>query len=84
MTTFLDSIKTKINNKLKPEYLSLIDNSALHTKHKSFDPKKFHLKITIKSSKLKEMSKIDAHRLVFSILGEEMEKTIHALEIEIQ
>jgi BolA family transcriptional regulator, general stress-responsive regulator len=84
MTTFLDSIKTKINNELKPEYLSLIDNSAFHTKHKSFDPKKFHIKLIIKSSKLKEMSKIDAHRLVFSILGEEMKQTIHALEIEIQ
>jgi len=84
MKTFLDNVKAKINNELKPEYLSLMDNSIFHTKHKSFDPKKFHLKIIIKSSKLKGMSKIDAHRLIFSILGEEMKQTIHALEIEIQ
>ena len=80
----LDSIKEKIKSELKPEYLSLIDNSHLHTRHKSFDPNKYHLKIVIKSVRLKEMQKIEAHRLIFSILGEEMKKTIHALEIEVK
>ena len=76
MKTFLDSIKEKIKSELKPEYLSLIDNSHLHTRHKSFDPNKYHLKIVIKSVRLKEMQKIEAHRLIFSILGEEMKKTM--------
>tara|TARA_B100000029_G_scaffold375110_1_gene369446 strand:+ start:664 stop:918 length:255 start_codon:yes stop_codon:yes gene_type:complete len=84
MKSFLNSIKEKINSELKPEYLSLIDNSQLHTKHKSFNPNKYHLKIIIKSIRLKEMKKIEAHRLIFSILGEEMKKTIHALEIEVR
>ena len=83
MVNFFDKIKEKINKKINPENLILIDNSSFHTKHKSFDPKKFHLKIIIKSKKLKNMNKIKAHKEIFSILKEEMNNKIHALEIEI-
>ena len=84
MTTFLEEVKAKINNKLSPEHILLIDNSYLHTKHKSFDSNKFHLKLIIKSKKLASMNKIDAHKVIFSILKEEMKNKIHALEIEIK
>ena len=84
MVNFLEDIKTKINNKLSPEKILLIDNSYLHTKHKSFDPNRFHLKLVIKSKKLKNMEKIDAHKVIFSILNDEMKNKIHALEIEIK
>ena len=84
MITFLEKIKEKINNKLSPEQILLIDNSYLHTKHKSFDPNRFHLKLVIKSKKLKNMEKIDAHKVIFSILNDEMKNKIHALEIEIK
>jgi BolA protein len=82
MTVF-DTIKEKINKKINNEDIILIDNSSLHTKHKSFDPKKFHIKIIIKSKELKSMNKIDAHKKIFYILKNEMENIIHALEIEI-
>jgi len=84
MITFLEKVKAKINNKLGPEQILLIDNSYLHTKHKSFDSNKFHLKLIIKSEKLKNMEKIDAHKAIFSILNDEMKNKIHALEIEIK
>ena len=84
MITFLENIKVKISNKLNPEEILLIDNSYLHHKHKSFDYNKFHLKLVIKSEKLKKMSKIDAHKVIFSILEDEMKNKIHALEIEIK
>ena len=80
---FLDIIKKKINRKINPENLILIDNSKLHIKHKSYDPNKFHIKIIIKSEKLKNMDKIAAHKEIFSILKDEMNNKIHALEIEI-
>ena len=83
MMNFFDKIKEKINKKINPENLTLIDNSSLHTKHKFFDTNKFHLKIIIKSEKLKKMDKIAAHKEIFSILKEEMDNKIHALEIEI-
>ena len=84
MTIFLEKVKAKINNKLNPENFFLIDNSSLHTKHKSFDPDKFHLKIIIESEKLKKMNKIAAHKEIFSILKDEMKNKIHALEFEIR
>ena len=83
MINFLNKIEEKIKNKLTPEYLELRDNSLLHSKHKSFDPNKIHLKLIIKSKKLSTLSKIDAHKLIFSILKDEMKNKIHALEIEI-
>ena len=80
---FFDKVKEKINKKINPENIVLIDNSHLHTKHKYFDANKFHLKIIIESKKLKSMNKIMAHREIFSILKDEMSNKIHALEIEI-
>ena len=81
--SFFDKVKAKINKKINPENIILIDNSYLHTKHKSFDPNKLHLKIIIKSEKLKKMNKIMAHKEIYSILKDEMSNKIHALEIEI-
>ena len=78
-----DEIKEKINKKINPENITLIDNSIFHSKHKSFDSNKIHLKIIIKSKKLKNMNKISAHKEIFSILKNEMKNKIHALEIEI-
>ena len=84
MMNFFEQVKEKINKKINPENIILIDNSSLHVKHKSFDSNKFHLKIIIKSKKLKSMSKIMAHKEIFSVLRDEMSNKIHALEIEIQ
>ena len=81
---FFDEVKEKINKKINPENIILVDNSYLHTKHKSFDSNKIHLKLIIKSKKLKSMDKIVAHKEIFAILKNEMKNKIHALEIEIQ
>ena len=81
--SFFNKIKEKVSRKINPENIILIDNSHLHTKHKSFDLNKLHLKIIIKSEKLKNMNKIMAHKEIYSILKDEMNNKIHALEIEI-
>ena len=84
MIKLFEEIKTKITNKFNPDQVELIDNSHFHKNHKSFDSNKFHLKIIIKSEKLKSMNKIGAHKEIFSILKNEMKNKIHALEIEIK
>ena len=84
MMIIYDEIKEKIRKKINPESIILIDNSSFHTKHKSFDPDKLHLKIIIESKKLRKMNKIVAHKEIFSILKKEMKNKIHALEIEIK
>ena len=82
--SFFDQIKEKIIKSINPKNIILIDNSSLPTKHKSFDLNKYHLKIIIESEKLKKMDKITVHRKIFSILKDEMQSKIHALEIEIK
>ena len=84
MVNYIEKIKEKIISKLNPDRILIIDNSHLHAKHKSFSADKFHLKFIIKSEKLKKMKKIDSHKLIFSILRDEMKEKIHALEIEIE
>ena len=79
-----EQIKEKINKKINPDNIILIDNSRFHSKHKSFDPKKFHLKIIVHSKKLSSMNKVEAHKKIFSILEDEMKNNIHELEIEIK
>ena len=83
MMNFFDAIEEKVKKEINPEDIILIDNSKLHSKHKSFDAKKYHIKIIIKSQKLKNMNKIEAHKKIFSILENEMKNKIHALEIKI-
>ena len=83
MISIYDKIKKKIKEEINPQNIILIDNSNLHKKHKSFDVNKFHFKIIIESRTLNKMNKIEAHKKIFSILKEEMENEIHALEIEI-
>ena len=84
MISIYDKIKKKIAKEINSQNIILIDNSSLHKKHKSFDLNRFHLKIIIESKELKKMSKIQAHKKIFSILKEEMKNKIHALEIEIK
>ena len=84
MINFIKKLEIKISKELNLEKIQIIDNSDLHRKHKSFNPDKVHLKIIIYSKKFKEMKRIDAHKMIFSLLKEEMKNKIHALEIEIK
>ena len=84
MNNFCEEVKAKLNNEFKPEDIVLIDNSHLHTRHKSFDAAKVHLKLIIKSKLLNNMKRTDAHKMIFSLLKEEMKNKIHALEIKIK
>ena len=84
MTNFVKLIEKKINNELKPEKVKIIDKSYLHQKHKFFDPDKKHLKLIIRSKKLKSMKRTEAHKVIFSLIKEEIRNKIHALEINIE
>ena len=84
MNDFLNFIENKIVKNIKIESISVIDNSALHKRHKFFDSNKYHLKLEIQSSYLNSLTKIKAQRQIMSILAKEMKTKIHALEIKIK
>lgn len=84
MVNFLDQIKKKITDELKPVNVFVIDNSYLHKKHQFYDKEKFHLKIVIECPRLKSMKTVESNRIIFSLLREELKNKIHALQIEVK
>ena len=83
MENYLKHIKKKLQEKIKFENLEIIDNSSKHKGHKFFSEKKYHLHLRIKSLYLKSISRVDAQKLIMSILKEDLKEKIHALEISI-
>ena len=77
----IEQIKKKIYNKIKCENIFVEDKSFLHKRNKNFDPKKYHLKIKIKSFELKSKKKIEANRYIYSILDYELKNYIHSIQL---
>ena len=84
MNDFLKFVENKIRKSIVVENILIIDNSSKHKKHKSFDAKKYHLKLEIESIYLKSLDKIKAQREVMTVLAKELKDKIHAMEIQIK
>ena len=74
-------IKKKLKNKIIIESIKIEDKSFLHSKHKSNDKKKFHLKILISSKELSKMNRIQSNKKIFKILDKELKNNIHSIQI---
>ena len=74
-------VKKKILNNKLIEEIELEDKSFLHKKHKTNDLNKFHIKLKIKSEKLKNMNRVESNKIIFKILDKEMKHHIHSLQI---
>jgi len=83
INNLIETVKKKICNKIECERIYVEDKTFLHKKHKNFDSKKFHLKVKIKSLELKSKKKIEASRLIFDILEQEMKDYIHSIQLSI-
>tara|TARA_B100001029_G_scaffold173347_1_gene172139 strand:+ start:918 stop:1178 length:261 start_codon:yes stop_codon:yes gene_type:complete len=77
-------VKKKINANLSVENIEVEDKTFLHKNHKNHNIKKYHLKLIVKSLELQKMGKIQSTRKIYSILGEELNKYIHSIQILIQ
>jgi len=74
-------IKNKIEKNILIEEIKIEDKTFLHKKHQSYQEGKFHIKLVIKSSKLKKINKIDSTKKIYNILNEELKKYIHSIQI---
>ncbi len=61
--------------------LKVEDKSFLHKNHLGNDSNKFHIKLSIKSKELKKMNKIESNKKIYKILKEEINESIHSLQI---
>ena len=75
------NIKKKICSQIVIEKINIEDKSFLHKNHSGNQKGKFHLKLIISSLELKKMNKLDSNRKIYKILGEEIIKFIHSLQI---
>ena len=84
MITFLEKVKAKINNKLSPEQILLIDNSYLHKDHNNFDGNnETHILVQLKKNCKLELNRLEIHRKINSLLSKEFDRGLHSLEIKI-
>ena len=74
-------VKKKLQNQINIEDIQIEDKSFLHKNHTGNQEGKFHLKISLNSSELKTMSKIESNKKIYKILDKEMKETIHSIQI---
>jgi|TARA_B000000565_G_C23664591_1_gene331758 BolA protein len=74
-------VKKKLESQIEIQSINIEDKSFLHKGHKGNQENKFHLKISLKSSDLSKLSKIESNRKIYNILHEELKNEIHSLQI---
>ena len=74
-------VKKKLQNKINIESIKIEDKSFLHKNHVGNQEGRFHLKISLISSELKNMSRIESNKKIFKILDKEMKEFIHSIQI---
>ena len=75
------TVKKKLENGIIVENIIIEDKSFLHKNHSGNQKDKYHLKISINSSQLKKLSKIESNKVIYKILDKEMKEFIHSLQI---
>ena len=74
-------VKKKLQDKINIESIKIEDKSFLHKNHAGNQEGRFHLKISLISSELKNMSRIESNKKIFKILDKEMKDSIHSIQI---
>ena len=77
-------IKQKLEAALAPSFLEVIDDSARHHGHAGAHAQgESHFTVRIAAPALSSLSRVAQHRMVNSVLAEDLKTRVHALAIEI-
>jgi BolA family transcriptional regulator, general stress-responsive regulator len=83
--TAKDTITKKLNEAFHPESLDVIDESHLHEGHAGHRPGgETHFRVYIVSKAFDGKTRIDRHRMINTLLAEELAGGVHALAIKAQ
>ena len=74
-------IKKKLLDEINIESIHIEDKSFLHKNHAGNQKGKFHLKLIIVSSELRNMNKIESNKKIYKILNLELKEFIHSIQI---
>ena len=76
-------VEKKIKEAVNLEQIFIEDKSFLHKNHTGNDKDKFHLKITVKSKKLKSLNKVEANKIIYKSISNELKTHIHSIQLSI-
>ncbi|CAG8543387.1 3972_t:CDS:2 [Ambispora leptoticha] len=79
------SIQRKLTDSLQPTALEIFNESHLHAHHQAMrnvDSNETHFRVSIVSNEFEGKTLMQRHRLVYSILSEELSGGVHALTIK--
>ena len=74
-------VKKKLQDNINIEDIKIEDKSFLHKNHAGNQEGKFHLKLSLISSELKTMNKIESNKKIYKILDKEIKESIHSIQI---
>ena len=74
-------IETKLRLALEAIHVEVVDESHLHAGHAGARSGGGHFRATIVSERFEGLSKLEAQRLVYGVLADEMGGEIHALSM---
>jgi len=77
-------IESRLRNALHPEFLEVVDESDQHIGHAGHAGGGRHFAIHISADSLKGLSKVEAHRQIYSLFSDLMPNVIHALRIHVK
>jgi stress-induced morphogen len=75
----------KLEQELNPSLLQIRDDSRKHAGHaamKGLNPSETHFAVSIVSSAFEKKPLVQRHKLVYSILDQEMKAGLHALQLQ--
>jgi BolA family transcriptional regulator, general stress-responsive regulator len=76
-------VKKKLVAQININSIKIEDKSFIHKNHASNQDGKFHLKITMDSNELKNISRIESNKRIYKILENELKTFIHSIQISI-
>jgi BolA protein len=76
-----DRIESKLRERLRAAFVEVIDESHLHAGHAGAQSGGGHFRATIVSDRFAGLSAVEAQRLVYRELADEMGSAIHALSM---
>jgi BolA family transcriptional regulator, general stress-responsive regulator len=80
-----EALTLKLQERLNPGFLEVLDESAAHAGHVGANDSGFgtHFRVRIQSDIFTGKSRVSRHRLVYDALQEYIDQGLHALAIEV-
>ena len=80
-----DNLTTRLNERLTPTHLVVLDESAAHAGHAGSNGTDFgtHFRVQIASPFFTSKSRVACHRLVYDAVQDFIDQGLHALAIEV-